>query len=140
MTTALLVVAIGFVLANLYYFFRNKAFKYGRMDFMLFVNLFLVMIGIWLAFAGIYYALSMDKPAVLENTQPFDPIEVTWSNMIYFSGVTLLSIGYGDMVPTGIAKFFALLEAGLGILLPAAFFIQSLQPRAVDQPIKRNTD
>lgn len=140
MTTALLVIALAFVGANLFYFFRNKAFKYGSIDFMLFVNLFFVMIGIWLAFAAIFYALSQDSTAVLENTQPFDPVEVTWSNMIYFSGVTLLSIGYGDMVPTGPAKFFALLEAALGLLLPTAFFIQSLKQQPIDQPIKRNTD
>lgn len=140
MTTALLVIAIAFVGANLFYFFRNKAFKYGRMDFMLFVSLFLVMVGIWLSFAAIFYALSQDGPAVLENTQPFDPVEVTWSNMIYFSGVTLLSIGYGDMVPNGMARFFALLEASLGILLPTAFFIQTLKQQPIDQPIKRNTD
>lgn len=140
MATALLVIAVAFIAANLFYFFRNKAFKYGSVDFMLFVNLFLIMIGIWLAFAAIFYVLSQEGPAVLENTQPFDPVEVTWSNMIYFSGVTLLSIGYGDMVPNGIAKFFALLEASFGLLLPTAFFIQSLQQRPVDQPIKRNTD
>lgn len=140
MTTGILVLAFVFLSTNLIYFFRNKAFRYGRMDFMLFVNLFMVMVGIWLAFAAIYFALSTDSPAVLENTQPFDPVEVTWSNMIYFSGVTLLSIGYGDMVPTGIARFFALLEAALGLLLPAAFFIQTLKQRLVDQPIKRNTD
>lgn len=140
MATVLLVLAVAFIAANLYYFIRNKAFKYGSIDFMLFVNLFLIMIGIWLVFAAIFYALSQESPAVLENTTPFNPVEVTWPNMLYFSGVTLLSIGYGDMVPTGVAKLFALMEASFGLLLPTAFFIQSLKQRPVDQPIKRNTD
>ncbi|MGE7979836.1 potassium channel family protein [Psychrobacillus sp. NPDC093200] len=45
---------------------------------------------------------------------------------IYFSGVTILSVGYGDLVPVGKARFFALIQAAIGLLLPTAFFIRAL--------------
>lgn len=45
---------------------------------------------------------------------------------LYFSGVTLLSVGYGDLVPVGSARFFALIQAAIGFLLPTAFFIRAL--------------
>jgi hypothetical protein len=42
---------------------------------------------------------------------------VTWQLMVYFSYVTLTTVGYGDMTPVGpIAQAFAAFEAVLGVL------------------------
>ncbi|MFC3041574.1 ion channel [Virgibacillus xinjiangensis] len=40
--------------------------------------------------------------------------------------VTILSVGYGDLVPVGPARLFALLEAGIGLLLPSAYFMKAI--------------
>ena len=41
-----------------------------------------------------------------------------WFDTIYFSGVTLTTLGYGDIVPrTGLIRFIALLEAASGFAL-----------------------
>jgi potassium channel LctB len=44
---------------------------------------------------------------------------------LYFSGVTLFSVGYGDVTPIGIGRGIALIESWLGYTIPAAFVIKS---------------
>ncbi|WP_044022553.1 ion channel [Bacillus sp. SG-1] len=44
---------------------------------------------------------------------------------LYFSGVTLFSVGYGDVTPIGIGRGIALFESWLGYTIPAAFVIKS---------------
>lgn len=40
---------------------------------------------------------------------------------LYFSSITQLTIGYGDITPVGFGRFLAALQAGLGILLLTTF-------------------
>jgi potassium channel LctB len=44
---------------------------------------------------------------------------------LYFSGVTLFSVGYGDITPIGIGRGIALIESWLGYTIPAAFVIKT---------------
>jgi hypothetical protein len=44
-------------------------------------------------------------------------------NSIYFSGITFLTIGYGDIYPINIAKAFAVLEGFLGVLSMSYFVV-----------------
>jgi potassium channel LctB len=44
---------------------------------------------------------------------------------LYFSAVTVLTVGYGDVTPIGIGKWVAMLEAMIGYLLPAAFVVRT---------------
>ena len=43
---------------------------------------------------------------------------------LYFSAITLLSVGYGDVTPFGLARAFAIIEALIGYLLPVIIVIQ----------------
>jgi potassium channel LctB len=47
-------------------------------------------------------------------------------DIVYFSAVTLLSVGYGDLVPVGIGRIIAMVQALFGFLLPAAFVVTSV--------------
>jgi potassium channel LctB len=40
---------------------------------------------------------------------------------MYFSAITLLSVGYGDITPVGIGRWIAIIEALVGYTMPAAF-------------------
>jgi len=45
---------------------------------------------------------------------------VTWSDLVFFSFVTLTTLGYGDMLPvTSPARSLVVLEAVFGVLYPA---------------------
>ncbi|GAB3042461.1 hypothetical protein GCM10027286_00800 [Virgibacillus ainsalahensis] len=46
---------------------------------------------------------------------------------MYFSGVTLLTIGYGDITPIGIGRLIALIQALIGYILPTAFVLRLVQ-------------
>lgn len=46
-------------------------------------------------------------------------------DIIYFSAITMLSVGYGDIVPVGMGRIFAIVQALIGFLLPAAFVMST---------------
>ncbi|WP_396954707.1 ion channel [Neobacillus sp. YIM B06451] len=48
---------------------------------------------------------------------------------VYFSAMTLFSVGHGDVVPIGIGRFVAILEALIGYTIPAAFVARAVMER-----------
>lgn len=55
---------------------------------------------------------------VSHNDKPF---KLDWPDAIYFSVITFTSLGYGDIVPTGLGKLVAMAEVLLGLALVAIF-------------------
>lgn len=49
-------------------------------------------------------------------------VETFWE-ALYFSGLTFTTIGYGDITPMGFARFLAVLEGLLGIVLSSALVV-----------------
>ncbi|MDG5472219.1 potassium channel family protein [Jeotgalibacillus sp. ET6] len=125
-SSILITITIVYLLITLYYFFTNKSFKDSYFSPVLFYKLFFVLLSLTLGFGLLYYLLSFNEQLLSINDPNGDPVEKTFGNFLYFSGVTILSVGYGDMVPVGPARFFALIEASLGLLLPTAYFMKAL--------------
>ncbi|MCZ0704398.1 potassium channel LctB [Natronobacillus azotifigens] len=124
MTQLLLGIATLFIGLNLYYFFMNKTYRKSYFSTALFLKLFFVLCGVLLGFALLYYALSIQEVILVDEANG-EPIQHSFWEMLYFSGVTLLSIGYGDIVPIGVARFFSLIQASIGVLLPTAYFLKA---------------
>ncbi|TMW70915.1 ion channel [Alteribacter natronophilus] len=118
--------AILFIAANLYYFFTSKSYKKSYFDPAMLYKLFFVMLGLTFGFAVLYYVLSFNEVVLRINDPTGDPAEHTFLTLLYFSGVTVLSVGYGDLVPVGSARLFSLIQAALGFLMPAAYFMKAL--------------
>ncbi len=80
------------------------------------------------AFAGIYY-FGADAATYLAK----DGQRVTdFVDCLYFSGVTLMTVGYGDIVPVGDFRFTAVAEVYGGTLFVFAFFswgLSTIRPR-----------
>jgi potassium channel LctB len=101
---------------NNYISFENVAFL-----FLLYVN---VLVGF-----GLVYAIFEMKgtPVLIEDgtgiTGGFLHI---LGSTLYFSAITLLSVGYGDITPIGIGRWFAILEALIGYIIPATFVVRSM--------------
>ncbi|MFC7785044.1 MULTISPECIES: potassium channel family protein [unclassified Rossellomorea] len=129
MASIVTIVAIIFILVNLIYFFKDKHFKYSYFSTTLFYKLFFVLFSIMIAFAVLYYVLSFENPMLRVSSPSGKPVEHTFLNYLYYSGVTILSVGYGDYIPTGHIRFFALLEAAIGLLLPTAYFMKVLESK-----------
>lgn len=121
----LISLTVIFVIGNLIYFFTNKTYKQSYFQAALFYKLFFVLLGLTFGFAGLYYLFSLEETVLKINDPTENAADVTFWNALYFSGVTILSVGYGDIVPVGSARFFALIQASLGLLLPSAYFLKA---------------
>lgn len=98
------------------------------------------MLGITIGFAVLYYLLAMEGDVVRVGTEEGKDGGENFLDYLYFSGVTLLSVGYGDLVPVGKARFFALIQAAIGFLLPTAFFIRVLSENGDSDGEGKKTD
>lgn len=92
----------------------------------LYLYIFTVMFSLFLIFALIYYALSFQSPIYMDGNSGESVDEYHFSDILYYSGVTLLSIGYGDYTPLGVTRFLSLLEGFLGIVVPSVIFIKEM--------------
>ncbi|MFD1735230.1 potassium channel family protein [Bacillus salitolerans] len=90
--------------------------------------LFLLYVNVLIGFGLIFTLIEMRGISVLIDNGValsgsfFD----IFSEAMYFSGVTLLSVGYGDITPIGIGRWFAIIEALIGYIIPAAFVVRSM--------------
>nr|WP_302328582.1 potassium channel family protein [Salirhabdus salicampi] len=104
-----------------------------------FYGLMLIYITVTIGFGLIYFLLSqLGIPILTEGYLQGNSQLERLGHAIYFSGVTLLTVGYGDITPLGIGKWIALAEALMGYILPAAFvvhafYLQSRQNEAGDE-------
>ncbi|SDK33814.1 potassium channel family protein [Sediminibacillus albus] len=127
LSQVLIGIIILFLIANLYYFFANKSFKQSYFSSVLFYKLFFVLLIFTVGFAFLYYLLAANGPVLaVSDPNGSEPVRHDFLNYLYYSGVTILSVGYGDMVPLGNARFFSLIEAAIGVLLPTAYFLKAL--------------
>ena len=68
-----------------------------------------------LGFGTAYFFLTPHSHGLGSDGQPI--AELTFWNALYFSFVTVSSLGYGDIAPMGFSKFLACLEVLLGLIL-----------------------
>lgn len=116
---------------NNYFKMRLKESRFSRELFYTLLILYSIVIT---GFALIYFILSFQGIVLVEHGE-LQQANIVGSliHSFYFSGVTLLTIGYGDIIPMGIGRFIALIEALLGYVLPTAFVLRLVQTRQTDQ-------
>ncbi|MFC0521977.1 potassium channel family protein [Pontibacillus salicampi] len=114
-----LIVLIGSVVQLLHFHKeRESHFSIDR-----FYSLMLVYIIVMIGFGLIYFSLASEGRIILEDAMlQQESVVDRLAHAIYFSGVTLMTVGYGDITPIGIGRVFALMEALIGCVLPAAYF------------------
>jgi potassium channel LctB len=107
-----------------------------RFSVEMFYSLLITYTIVILGFGLIYFILSFEGIYLVEGGE-LRQVSVIGSmiHSFYFSGVTMLTIGYGDISPIGIGRLIAIVEALIGYVLPTAFIIQIVhtsQDRARD--------
>ncbi|RDW17439.1 potassium channel family protein [Oceanobacillus chungangensis] len=102
---------------------RDSRFS-GELFIVLLITYSLVILG----FGMIYFILSFQGIILVEDGE-LRQVSILGSiiHSIYFSGVTMLTIGYGDITPIGIGRLIALIEALIGYILPTAFVMRLFQ-------------
>lgn len=128
----LLILFICFIiLKSLIEFIQGGQVKLGfttrdrRFSIEVFYTLLLIYTIVIIGFGLIYFILSFHG-GVLMTPEANIPSTVLGRlyEAIYFSGVTILTIGYGDLSPVGIGRLLALIEALIGYILPTAFVLR----------------
>lgn len=92
------------------------------------IMLFMLYLNIILTFAAIYMVLDHnDAGPIVDHFRShvkanswFDPM----MKPLYFSAITLLSVGYGDITPFGLSRVVSVIEAMIGFILPATVAVQ----------------
>lgn len=116
---------------NMYFNIQLKESHFSREVFYALLIIYIIVIT---GFALIYFILSFQGIVLVEHGELRHVSMVgTLIHSFYFSGVTLLTIGYGDIIPVGIGRFIALIEALLGYILPTAFVLRLVQTRHDDK-------
>lgn len=103
---------------------RDDAHK-TSISFEVFYTLVIIYCTVIIGFGLIYFILSFYELTLVENVKDGnDSILSLLLRSFYFSGVTILTIGYGDITPLGIGRFVALVQALIGYILPTAFVLK----------------
>ena len=76
--------------------------------------LYIFALGI-VVFGSVYYILTQCGQGLASTTTP--PTEITPWTSIYFSVVTISTLGYGDIVPKGVSKFLVCAEVLFGLTI-----------------------
>ncbi|MEN2768300.1 potassium channel family protein [Ornithinibacillus xuwenensis] len=142
--TWLLIAAVCYVISkSVFDFIRGEKKLFGvemrerRFSSEIFYTLIITYTIVIIGFGLIYFILSFEGILLVEGGElrQVSPIG-SMIHSFYFSGVTMLTIGYGDITPIGIGRLLALIEALIGYVLPTAFVIglvhNSNQDRARD--------
>lgn len=108
--------------------------KESRFSMELFYTLLIIYSIVILGFGMIYFILSFQGIILMEYGE-LREVNALGSiiHSIYFSGVTLLTIGYGDITPIGFGRAIALVEALIGYVLPTAFVLKLVQSQQVSK-------
>ena len=103
----------------------NERITEKRFSTEIFCTLLITYSIVIIGFGLIYFIISFQSMILVEGN---DLREVTIVGSIihsfYFSGVTMLTIGYGDIAPVGIGRLIALIQALIGYVLPTAFVLR----------------
>jgi potassium channel LctB len=81
-------------------------------------------------FTVIYLVIDYWGIGGIIDQRGFSLLGMPWFDQIgrtvYFSAITLFSVGYGDLIPVGWSRLIAIMEATIGYILPAVITVQYL--------------
>lgn len=125
----LLALTIFFIVMSLRTLFVPYRLKEKWVSFENFIYLFFVYITIMIGFGLIYtlfqlngFRVYLDSQTIVSPLNFFD----TLLTSIYFSGITLFSVGFGDLIPVGLGRIIVVIEALIGYTIPAAFVARAV--------------
>lgn len=124
----LIAMAILGICMSLYLLLMNQPEEGRKISLQRFVVLILVYATVMAGFGLIYLVLElMGLPILMEdNKMHHETYFHLVEDVLYFSAVTLMTVGYGDITPQGIGRWIAMVQALIGYLLPAAFVVTAV--------------
>lgn len=109
-----------YILVNYFYCFYQDIEINHKMKLSVFIRgIILIIWGTILWFATIYITNSEFGIGII-NYNGLEYV-INFFEAIYYSSVTFFSLGYGDFAPTGLSRFFSILEVFIGQILIITF-------------------
>jgi len=110
----LLAMIIFFIMMSLRTLFVPYRLKEKWVSFENFIYLFFVYITIMIGFGLIYTLLQLNGVEVYNESEQIYDSSLHFIDMlqtgIYFSGITLFSVGFGDLAPIGFGRLIVVLK------------------------------
>ncbi|WP_433748259.1 potassium channel family protein [Falsibacillus pallidus] len=93
-----------------------------------FLFISLIYLTLMIGFGLLYMALELQGVRVLADNSgvAVDSFLNKFMTYVYFSGMTLFSVGYGDVIPVEAGRVLVILEALIGYTIPAAFVVRTV--------------
>lgn len=122
------IIFIGMSLMTLFSSYKIKGKRVSLENFMFLIVLYATIV---IGFSMIYMLLEMKGYLIIleENKILVGSFFARFETFMYFSGMTLFSVGYGDMAPIGVGRVVAVIEALIGYTIPAAFVARAVFTR-----------
>ncbi|WP_101846446.1 potassium channel family protein [Halobacillus sp. Marseille-P3879] len=121
-TIIIAIVCVLLIAGSIRQLFTSLEIEHHMFSFHIFITLVMLYTVVMIGFGLIYASMSVQGIEMFMRTVHNDP--PSWghelSKGIYFSGVTLFTVGYGDLMPIGWGRWIALVEAMIGYTIPAA--------------------
>lgn len=121
-----LIVIVGVLVLNIVSLWTSRASKHKYVSLENFIVLISLYVTMMLGFGLVYAILEMNGYDIFMKNEK--DITGTFFSVlqdsVYFSATTLLAVGYGDVIPIGAGRWFAVVEALLGYIMPAAFVVR----------------
>lgn len=124
----LLFIILFIIVMSLRTLFIPMAIQEKFLSWESFVYLIFVYTTIFLGFGLAYFLLIQNGIPILKEDGTFvgEDFLYTLQTCFYFSGLTLFSVGYGDVTPVGIGQILAVLEAMIGYTVQASFVVRTV--------------
>lgn len=119
---------IGAIFLSLRTLFVPHKIKGKQVSLENFITLALIYAIVMAGFGLLYYLLDLRGIWVLSDVS-MRPSTSSYERMgtsMYFSAITLFSVGYGDIAPVGVGRVIAVFEALVGYTIPAAFVTRAV--------------
>lgn len=111
--------------------FKVEQIQYDKLKRNISIEVFYTLIVIYLTiitgFGLIYFILSFDHVVLIDMAAKEKSLLEKLTESLYFSGVTMMTIGYGDVSPIHIGRIIAIIQALIGYILPTAFVLKIVQ-------------
>lgn len=130
MTFLFITVILLIMLKSLHHFLFHKEMSFmNKKMFVLeiFLTFMIVYSILIIGFGLVYFILSFSGDVFIDQQKSDDASLNRLLTSIYFSGVTILTIGYGDVSPVGVVRFLAVIQAMLGYALPSLLVLRLLE-------------
>jgi hypothetical protein len=112
----------------------RAVFAPGRVTLHRVIGAILLYLNIGFTFVALFCFVALREPGAFAGMQPLQDNLSVASNFVYFSFVTLTSVGYGDIVPVHpYARSLANVEAIIGQLYPATLLARLVSLEIADR-------